>query len=205
MTELFDLIKGNLSDDVLDQLGSQIGVNDRNKTKEAATGAFSVLLEAMQRNAKDDKAASALNNALEKDHDGSIFDDIMGYVTGNTNQPASTVNGAGILKHVLGGKQSGVIDILGQMTGLDKSSTGNLLIKMAPLVMGALGKQKKTQNLDSGGLFDVLSKSVNTQQQNSPFGGLLTSVLDQDGDGDIKDDLLNMGMKALSGFFKRKK
>ncbi len=76
MTELFDLLKGNMNDDVLDQLGSQIGLNDRAKTTEAASGAFGILLEAMQRNAKDPKGASALNNALAKDHDGSIFDDL---------------------------------------------------------------------------------------------------------------------------------
>jgi hypothetical protein len=205
MTELFDLIKGNMSDDILDQLGSQVGLNDRKKTEEAATGAFSVLLDAMQRNAQDKKSAEALNNALEKDHDGSIFDDLMGYVSGKTNQPERTVNGAGILKHVLGGKQSGVIDMLGKMTGMDKSSAGNLLIKVAPLVMGALGKQKKTQGLDTGGLFDMLTKTVEPQRQNSPFGGLLNAVLDQDGDGDVKDDLLNMGMKALGGLFKRRR
>ena len=205
MADLLDMFKGMLTDDVVDQLGSQIGMQDKAKTSEAATGAFSVLLDALQRNASNAKGASALNQALEKDHDGSIFDDLMGYMNGNTTQPASTVNGAGILKHVLGDKQSGVIDILGKVTGLDKSSSGNLLIKMAPLVMGALGKQKQTQNLDTGGLMDMLTKSAGSQQKDSAFSGLLTAVLDQDGDGDVKDDLMKMGMKALTGFFKRKR
>jgi len=205
MTELFDLLKGNLPEEVMDQLGAQIGVSDKSKTREAAAGAFNVLLDAMQRNAKDEKGAKALSQALENDHDGSIFDDLMGYFSGQSSQPERTVNGAGILKHVLGTKQSGVIDMLGKMTGMDKSSAGNLLIKMAPLVMGALGKQKKTQNLDSGGLFDLLTNAVEPQRTGSPYGGLLTAVLDRDGDGDVKDDLLNMGLKALGGLFKRKR
>ena len=205
MTELFDLLKGNLTDEVVDQLGSEIGLNDRKKTTEAASGAFSILLDAMQRNASKKDGVNSLTNALEQDHDGSIFEDLMGYMSGKSKQPERSVNGAGILKHVLGDKQSGVIDILGNMTGLDKSSSGNLLIKMAPLVMGALGKQKKTQQLDSGGLLDMLTKTVEPQRTNSPLGGMLNSVLDQDGDGDVKDDLLKMGLKALGGFFKRKR
>ena len=205
MTELFDLLKGNMTDDVLDQLGTQIGVNDRKKTSAAASSAFNVLLDAMQRNATKDTGMSSLSNALEKDHDGSIFEDLMGYMQGSSKQPTRTTNGAGILKHVLGNKQSGVVDILGQMTGLDKSSSGNLLIKMAPLVMGALGKQKKNQQLDTGGLFDVLTKSVEPQRNDKQFGGLLNAVLDQDGDGDVKDDLLKIGFKALGGLFKRKR
>jgi len=205
MTELFDLLKGNMTEAVIDQLGSQIGLNDRKKTTDAASGAFSILLDAMQRNATDEKGVSSLNNALEQDHDGSIFDDLMGYVSGESKQPQRTTNGAGILKHVLGGKQSGVIDMLGKMTGLDKSAAGNLLIKMAPLVMGALGKQKKTQQLDNGGLLDMLTKTVEPQRKDSQFGGLLNSILDQDGDGDVKDDLLNIGFKALGGLFKRRR
>lgn len=33
---------------------------------------------------------------------------------------------------------------------------------------------------------------------------LLTQILDQDGDGSATDDILNMGMKMLGGFFKKK-
>jgi hypothetical protein len=205
MADLLDIFKSSMSEDVLAQLGSQVGIQDKKKAGAAATGAFSILLDAMQRNASKEEGISSLNSALEKDHDGSIMDDLMGYVSGKGNFSDRTTNGAGILKHVLGGKQSGVADILGKMTGLDKSSSGDLLIKMAPIVMGALGKQKRSQNLDTGGLFDVLTKSVEPQRKDSQFGGLLNSILDQDGDGDVKDDLLSLGMKALGGFFRRKR
>lgn len=205
MADLLDLFKSSMTDEVLEQLGSQVGLQDKAKTSAAASGAFSVLMDALQRNATQSKGVESLNNALEKDHDGSILDDLMGYVSGQGKFSNKTTNGAGILNHVLGNKQSGVIDILGKMTGMDKSTSGSMLIKMAPIVMGALGKQKKSQNLDTGGIFDVLTKSVEPQRKDSQFGGLLNAVLDQDGDGDVKDDLLNMGMKALGGLFRRKR
>jgi len=206
MADLLDIFKSSMTDEILGQLGSQVGIKDKKQTSAAASGAFSVLLDAMQRNASKTDGVSSLDKALKTDHDGSIMDDLMGYVSGKGNFSERTTNGAGILKHVLGNKQSGVIDILGKMTGLDKSASGNLLIKMAPIVMGALGKQKKTQSLDTGGIFDMLTKSVEPQRKSdSQFGGLLNAVLDQDGDGDVKDDLLKMGMKALGGFFKRRR
>jgi hypothetical protein len=205
MADLLDLFKSNMTDEVLETLGSQVGIQDKKMTSAAATGAFTVLMDALQRNATQSKGVKSLDKALEKDHDGSLLDDLMGYVSGQGNFPNRTTNGAGILNHVLGSKQSGVVEILGKMTGLDKSKSGDLLIKMAPIVMGALGKQKRTQNLDKGGVFDILTKSVEPQRNDSQFGSLLNAVLDQDGDGDVKDDLLNMGMKALGGFFKRKR
>jgi hypothetical protein len=205
MADLLDLFKSSMTDEVLETLGSQVGIKDKSMTSTAATGAFTVLMDAMQRNATQSKGVKSLDKALEKDHDGSVLDDLMGYISGQGNFSSRTTNGAGILNHVLGSKQSGVIDILGKMTGLDKSKSGDLLMKMAPIVMGALGKQKRTQNLDKGGVFDILTKSVEPQRNDSQFGSLLNAVLDQDGDGDVKDDLLNMGMKVLGGFFKRKR
>lgn len=206
MADLLDMFKSSMTDEVLEQLGNQVGIKDKEKTSVAASGAFTVLLDALQRNAaKDDKGVASLDKALEKDHDGSVLDDLMGYVSGQGSFSDRTTNGAGILNHVLGNKQSGVMDILGKMAGLDKSTSSDLLIKMAPIVMGALGKQKRNQNLDGGGLVDILTRSVEPQRKDSQFGGLLNAVLDQDGDGDVKDDLLNMGMKALGGLFRRKR
>jgi hypothetical protein len=205
MTDLLDVFKSSMTDEILDQLGSQVGIRDKAKAGTAASGAFTVLLDALQRNAVKEEGISSLDKALEKDHDGSVLDNLMGYIGGQGNFSDRTTNGAGILNHVLGNKQSGVIEMLSKVAGLDKSTSGELLIKMAPIVMGALGKQKRAQNLDKGGIFDVLTKSVEPQRKDSQFGGLLNAVLDQDGDGDVKDDLLNMGMKALGGLFKRKR
>ena len=205
MADLIDIFKSSMSDEILEQLGSQVGIKDKKKAGAAASGAFSILLDAMQRNASKEGGMSSLSNALEQDHDGSIMDDLMGYMSGKGNFSQRTTNGAGILNHVLGNKQSGVIDILGKMTGMDKSNSGDLLIKMAPIVMGALGKQKRSQNLDTGGLLDMLTKSVEPQRNDKKFGGLVNAVLDQDGDGDVKDDLLKLGMKAISGFFRKKR
>lgn len=43
---------------------------------------------------------------------------------------------------------TGVLQKLGQSVGADSDQVARLLTKLAPMVLGALGNQKKEQNLD---------------------------------------------------------
>jgi len=206
MANLLDLFEQNLGGDLLSQLSSQVGINDNDKTKTAAKGAFSVLMGALQQNASTDQGASMLSSVLDRDHDGSILDDVMGYVTGAA-QPSNTrtTDGAGILSHLLGGNSDSVLAQVASMAGIDKNSSAGLLMKLAPIAMGMLGKMKKENNLDENGIRDVLSQTVEPAKNDSMLGGLLGSFLDKDGDGSVMDDLGRMGVKAIfNGLFGRK-
>jgi hypothetical protein len=206
---LMDLLQGQLSDGLVDQLSQQLGGADPQQTKTAATGVMATLVSAMSRNAASPEGASALSNALDRDHDGSILDDVMGLLGGNQQaapQQSRATNGQGILNHILGDKQSGAISMISQMSGLDSGKTGNLMTMLAPMVMGMLGKQKRQEGLDVGGLVSMLSGTVTQQQQqsNNPTMNLISGFLDQDGDGKIGDDVANMGMKFLGNLFRKK-
>lgn len=199
---ILDLLQGQMSEGLIDQLSQQIGA-DPKQTSQATTGILSTLMGAIAKNAATPEGASALNNALEKDHDGSIFDNFAG-ILGGSAQAANprAVNGAGILKHVLGGKQSGAIDMISKMSGLDGGKTGSLMMTLAPMVLGMLGKQKKEQGLDVGGLAGLLTGAMG-QAKERPEMGLVGKFLDQDGDGSIMDDVAGMGMNLLGKFLKR--
>jgi len=199
---LMDIIQSQMSDELVAGLSSQLGVSDKDTTKNAAMGAVATLINALTKNASSNEGLQSLNGAVERDHDGSIMNNVVEMLTGK-GQTNNLINGAGILRHVLGGKQSGVIDILANMTGLNKNSSANLMMQMAPLVLGALGKQKKKQGLDAQGLFGLLRQSKEEVQQRDSNANIFEKILDQDGDGKISDDLMGMGMKVLGGFFKR--
>ena len=201
-----ELLQGQLSEGMLDQLSQQIGGADKQQTAAAASGIISTLMGGLAKNASTDEGANALNNALERDHDGSIMDDIMGMLSGNSQpQNQKMLNGAGIIKHVLGNKTNGAIDMISKMSGLNSNSTGSLMSLLAPVVMGTLGKAKKEQGLDVTGIASLLSGTVSNQKnQQNPTMGLVTSFLDQDGDGSIIDDVAGIGMKFLGGLFGRK-
>lgn len=196
--DILQLLQGQMSDGLLDSLTRQIGGQDKTQTKVAAEGAISTLLGALAKNASTPQGANSLISALDLDHDGSVLDDAMGFLTG-TKAPVNrrTSNGAGILSHILGGKQNSVIQLLSQMSGLDNSAIGKLLPVLAPMVMGALGKARNQGNLKVNNVPQVLQKQVKSERNSSIQMDLAKRFLDRDGDGSILDDLAGFGMKAL--------
>jgi len=75
------------------------------------------------------------------------------------------------------------------------------LMMLAPLVLGALGKQKQQQGLGSGDLAEVLGQE--RQSSESSLGGL-AQILDMDGDGDVTDEIISIGSKLLRNFFSQR-
>ncbi|MBK7409376.1 MAG: DUF937 domain-containing protein [Saprospirales bacterium] len=207
MPNLMDLLQGQLSDSMIDQLSNQLGGANREQTALAANGIMSTLVSQIARNASSPEGASSLANALDRDHDGSVLDDLMGLIGGGAGQPQqnNALNGEGIINHVLGDRQGNIIDMISKMSGMDKGNTGNLMTMLAPMVMGMLGKQKRQQGLDIGGLTSLLTGELQQHKtSNNPTMNLISQFLDADGDGDIKDDVANMGMKFLGNLFKKK-
>ncbi|MEL6924094.1 MAG: DUF937 domain-containing protein [Bacteroidota bacterium] len=204
--DINDLLQGNLPDGLLDVLTSQIGAQNRQQTQTAASGVVNSIIGALNRNTNNSAGASALASALDRDHDGSILDDVVGMLSGQRQpQNSSMLNGAGILKHVLGARQGGVVDMISKMSGLNSNQSGSLLTTLAPLILGALGRQKKQQNMDAGGLSDFLTKTVQGHASKSAQMGLVEKLLDSDGDGSVMDDLAGIGMKMMGSFFRRRR
>jgi hypothetical protein len=207
MANLMDLLQGQLSEGLIEQLSQQLGGTDKKATQVAAQGAISTLMAALNKNAQSPEGAQALDRALERDHDGGILEN-LGALLGQAAAPQeptmpAALDGAGILKHVLGGKQSGAIEMLAKMSGLGGDKTGNLLMMLAPMVLGMLGQQKKQQGLDAGGIAQLLKKSVSSASAKQKEMGLIGKLLDQDGDGSVLDDLAGMGMKMFGKFLRK--
>lgn len=201
MSNLLDLLQGQLDDNLIGQLSHQLGGVDQQQTATAAQGVISTLVTALAKNASTQEGAANLSNALDRDHDGSILDNLTGLLSGNMQpQNNKAINGAGIIKHVLGDRQNGAIDMISQMSGLDSSKTGNLMTMLAPVVMGMLGKQKQQQGLDIGGLANLLSGTVHQQRSTgNPLMDMANRFLDKDGDGSAIDDIAGMVGKSLFG------
>lgn len=206
--QFLNLLQDQLNDDnFIEQLSQQIGGADKQQTKVAAEGAISALMGAMARNAQKPEQANALASALDRDHDGSILEDALGFLTGQ-KQPANEkmTNGSGILNHLLGNDQGNVINMVSQLAGLESNKTGNLMQMLAPLIMGALGKTKRQNGLDVTDLIGLLNGSANQQKQRGGMAGsLIASFIDQDGDGNITEDVARIGKGLLGNLFRRRK
>lgn len=132
-----------------DRIGSRIGA-DPGQTQSAVSAAIPVLLAALGQEA----SSPGLREALERDHDGSVIDNLDGYVDGTATLNPRATDGVGILKHTLGDRQQGVAQALSTKTGLDLGSIMQLLPILAPIVMGLLGKQARSEG-SGGGLGDL--------------------------------------------------
>lgn len=189
---LLDMLQQRLGSDAVNQIGSRIGA-DPGTTGNTIDAALPLLISALARNTGDSERAQSLASAVSNDHDGSILDDVPGYVSRASEKP-----GAGILRHVLGGRQQAVQTGLSQVTGLDAGKTGTLLTMLAPLVMGALGRSKKENGLDAQGLSTLLSGEQEQLKQSAPgVMGALSRFLDHDNDGSVMDDVSGMLTKAF--------
>jgi len=197
MTNLIQEVSRHLNDDVIVQLTKNLGAQDPNRVKHATQAISELLLNAISRNANNQERGGGLFDAVQKDHDGGILGDLMGVLSGQKkmNNP-STTNGAGIINHLLGNKQLEAAQLIGQSSGLDIFKSGVLMQLVAPIVMGVVGQKQKSNGLDLGGLAQILLGGGGGQQQ-SGGGSLFTKLLDMDGDGNMMDDLLNIGMKIL--------
>ena len=129
---------------------------------------------------------------------GSVLGGAMG---GGAAQGGQSMGGAGdILGHIFGGQQDQASSNLGQATGLG-SNAGNLLKMLAPIVMSFLAQRVMSGGMDSSQLGNALGQEkAQVQQQGGLGGGLLGSLLDQNGDGQLDmGDLMKIGGSLLSG------
>jgi hypothetical protein len=189
---LLEMIQQQLGGQAVDQISRKIGA-DPGTTGNAIDAALPLLLTAVARNATPGPQAQSLNKAVSQDHDGGILDDVPGFLNQAERGP-----GAGILRHVLGGRQQTVQTGLSQATGLDAGKTGQLLAMLAPLVMGAVGRAKRENQLDENGLSTMLTGEQERLKESAPgVMGALSRFLDQDNDGSVMDDVGGMLGKAF--------
>jgi len=189
--DITELLNGPLGNQMIEGVKGQLGIDDA-KAKSAVSSAVPVLISALNNNVKGGGGESLLN-ALNK-HDGSILDNIGGFLNGGDFS-----DGAGILSHVLGDKQSKVENALGVSSGLSSSQISKVLMILAPIVMGYLGKQKQQSNVDSGGLGDLLGGLLGGGQSD-----MLENILNQ-GSKKSGGGLMDIGSKILGGLFGGKK
>ena len=197
---LLDMLQDQLSGEQAAQVSKRIGV-DQAMGQKAIGAALPALMAALAGNARKKEGAARLADALERDHDGSILDDLSGFLS-----RGDTKDGEGILKHALGTRRPAVESEVARQTGLDAKAISGLLPLLAPLVMGALGRQKRQEGLDPNGLSSMLAGEGQRAREVAPGAmNLLGSLLDDEGDGLDAGDLADAGKKLFGGLFRKQK
>ena len=198
MFSLQDLLGPQKGSEAVDQISQTVGA-EPSAVNTAIQAALPAILGGLASNASDPQQAQSLDQALEQDHDGGILDNLGGLGGMIFDQSTPTprqADAGGILGHVLGGSQGRVAQDVSQQTGLPTGQVAQILMMLAPIVMGYLGQQKRQQGVGADGLGGLLGGLLgggapSYQQQTS--GGFL----DRDGDGSSMDDIASMAMDYL--------
>lgn len=178
MSSLIDLLHRTLEGEPTRELSEKIGATPE-QTQTALRAAVPTLVTALSNNARKPRGAAEILEALRRDHDGSVLEH------DNPVRGAEEADGAGILRHVLGDNRDRVEQGVSQFAGLDAKTIGQLLVVLAPLIMGVLGKMRKNKEVESeGDLKKILRKGERTtQQRDRGISDILREVLRGSGKG----------------------
>ena len=191
-----EALLGLLQGQDLGQLAEQVGGNE-GQVKNGVMAALPAMLTALSKNTGTEKGAQELNNALETKHDGSILNNLSGYLSN-----PDLKDGAGILNHLFGSQTSNVANAVSQSSGLDTNGSMKMLQMLAPVLMGILGQQKKQNNLDAKGLGNLTSMLASNFGSEAGASGIMeavTNLLDANKDGNVMDDIMGMVGKFFGG------
>lgn len=194
MSDLINMIGSVMNSGVVDQMTQQTG-GDKSKVSSAIETALPLLISGLAKNSSDQQGANSLFGALQNDHSG----DVLGNLSGLISNPQQS-DGNGILGHVFGNNLPKVEETVSKSSGLDMGSVGQILITLAPIVMGILGKKQRQDNMDAGSIAGLLNNTV--QEAPPQQRDLMSQLLDSNNDGTVVDDVARIGANLLGNFLK---
>jgi hypothetical protein len=159
--------------DTMSKIASLLGVGPDQAGK-AVSAAVPTLLAALAGAASKPEGAASLANVLSK-QDHGLLDNLSGFLSGGG---AAAPQNTSLLSSLLGsGGSSQIGSVLSRFTGVGEGGTGKLLGLLAPIVLGAIGKQ--STGLDAAGIASMLAgqKGNITSALPAGLGSLLSSAL----------------------------
>ena len=191
--DLISQILGAVGPDAIQSISGQIGAPPQ-QTANAVQVALPMILGALGKNATQPGGADAIHSALQQ-HSGLDLGSVLGSVLGGGG------DGAGILGHVLGGRQTNAASGISQASGLGQGQAMKLMMMLAPIVMAYLGNRSQQAGMTPQGLGGLLGQQHQQIAGGGGIGGtLMNAVLDKDGDGDVDfSDILAAASGATGG------
>ena len=163
---ILDTLGSQLGGNTLTQISQQLGTDEGTAAK-AVSVALPLLLSGLTRNASTPAGAAALDQALTRDHDGSLLDAPHQAVT-NPN----AFNAGGILGHIFGQRQAPVQQGVAKATGIDLQSAGKVLMILAPIVMASLARARSAQGANASAGSVLQTEQQHIERQVPGLGGL---------------------------------
>lgn len=160
---LTDLLSGS----VISSIAGQTGTSEKD-TRNVLANALPALVGAMAQNASTEEGAESLAKALDDHTTAEGLSGLLGKV--------DTEDGAKILTKILGGQNDAVQKAVAKKSGASKTDTTKILTMAAPLLLAALGSQKKKTKTKSAGLGGLLTGLLGGGEDDADDGSTLVSL-----------------------------
>lgn len=184
--DLSNILNSILGDEkILSEMGNKVGARP-DEVKRAATLGVPTLVEAIDRNAREEGKRASLAKALE-DHESDDVENLEGFIN-----RMDVSEGDRMVGHILGDRKMNVENNIATNSKMGIGQVSGLMSMLAPILIGMLANKKKEQNVSRENIPD-LTGSLGGLLGGSGGGGIMDiakKMLDKDGDGSIMDDLL---------------
>jgi hypothetical protein len=167
-TNLVSSVMQCLTPDLVAKIARTLGI-DPDLAQKVVAAAVPAILASFGGLAAKPAGAQQLSNALEQQHP-----DMLAHITdaiGGSDQRAIADTGSGLLSSLLGGGGlNALVSAVSTHAGVDQNSGKSILGLLAPMVVGALGQQQRSDGLDADGIADLLSSQKDQIAAAMPSG-----------------------------------
>ncbi len=158
---LLGLLQDQLGNVLVDQASSFLGENASGVSK-AVSGILPGLLGSLvSKGSTQSGAAGILDMIAKGGHDGSALSNLSGLFSGGSSTTSLLKTGSQLIGGLMNDQQSNsMIDMISGFAGIKKSSSSSLMSMLAPMLLGVLGKQVKSRDMNASSLMNFLGSQA---------------------------------------------
>lgn len=173
MPNFLEDLLGAVGPEVSKNLSATLGI-DKNTAMQILPQVAPMILGGLKRQMEQRGGAPRVDHILNKYGSASVLDDIGGLFGAQAQNQTADPRLGGLLG------ESGVsaANLLSQQFNLDKNTAMKIIPMLAPIILGFLTKRRDTGGMGSQGI---------------------AALIDQNGDGNILDDVAGFLMRGLGG------
>jgi len=165
---LVDLVKGQLTPEVIGSLGSLIGTNEA-QTKTATAAAVPAMLSGLAKLAGTANGAGQLASALGGLDLGSLGN--LAGMLGGSNASRMADKGGSLLGSLFGNSATSmIVETLASFLGIKSGVARSLMSYMAPVVLGQIASQFKGKSIDAQGVQSLFADQARNISAALPAG-----------------------------------
>jgi len=161
-------LKQAIGKEIIQKVAILVGEKEE-KVSVAIEGLVPTIVGGLMKRVSNEAGANTLMNVIQKgNHDGSILKDINTVIQDKDKFSALCSTGGGLVSMLLPDKKSSIATMISQFAGVRNSSATSLLALVTSIIVGKLGSNVQSQNLDKFGLANALLDEKSTLLDETP-------------------------------------